>query len=167
MQFGLRHRRLEAEQKAIVVLAGVVEAVFVDDQGLGQGTDLQQTIPVAGGAGEAGGFQAEDGAGLAQAHRGDQALEAIATGDRGPGAPLIPVDDGDVLLGPAEITGALDQVILASGAGGVVAHLGQRGLTDIDDGLTVEMVRPDFGGSGRRQHAGAPGSAPPSGWRPG
>src|SRR6266700_2269601 len=58
VQLSLGQGALEAEQEAIIVLAGVVDAVLVDDQGLGQGTQLQQPLTVAGGARQARRLQA-------------------------------------------------------------------------------------------------------------
>ena len=99
MQLGLGHGALEAQQQAVGVLAGVVDAVLVDDQGLGQGTELEQAIPVAAGAGQPRGLQAEDGAGVAEADLGDEGLEAVAAGGGGARSALILVDDRDRLGG--------------------------------------------------------------------
>ena len=77
VKFRLAHGAEDAEEQAVGVLAGVVDAVLVDDQGVGQGADLQQAIPVTTGAGQAGRFQAEDGAGLPEPDLGDQELEAV------------------------------------------------------------------------------------------
>jgi hypothetical protein len=39
---------------------------------------------------------------------------------------LILVNDDDIFACPAEIAGALDEVVLPGGAGGVFAHLEER-----------------------------------------
>jgi hypothetical protein len=54
--------------------------VFVDDQGVGEGTDLDETIPITARACQAGSFQAQDGPGSSQADLGDEVLKSIATG---------------------------------------------------------------------------------------
>ena len=46
MQFGFAHRALEAEQEPVIKARRIVDAVFVEDQGVGKGADLQQTLPV-------------------------------------------------------------------------------------------------------------------------
>ena len=46
VQFGFRHGALQPEQKAIVEMRGIVDAVFVEDEGIGQRADLQQPVPV-------------------------------------------------------------------------------------------------------------------------
>src|SRR6516165_2206649 len=53
VQLRLGHRALEAEQEAVVEVAGVVEAVLVEDQGLRERADLEQPVPVGGVAREA------------------------------------------------------------------------------------------------------------------
>src|SRR5436305_13294518 len=97
--------------------SGSVDTVLVDDQRVGQGADLQQAIPVAAGAGEAGGFEAEDGPGLAESNLGDQELEAVAIHGGGTGAALVLIDDGDGRLGPTQILSPLHEVVLAGRAG--------------------------------------------------
>ena len=157
VQFGLAHGAEDAQQQAVGVLGGVVDAVLVDDQGVGQGTDLQQAIPVAAGAGQARGFQAEDGPGLAQPDLGDQELEAVAVHRGGAGASLVLVDDGDGRLRPAQVLGPLHEVVLPGGAGGVLADLQQGGLADVDEGGAVKMVGTNLGTAAWNGHDGSPG----------
>ncbi len=78
MQLGLAHRALQAEQQPVVEVAGVVEAVLIQDEGVGEGADLQQAVPVRGVARQAQDLEAEHHAHLAQSDGGDQALEALA-----------------------------------------------------------------------------------------
>jgi hypothetical protein len=40
MELRLAHRPLEPQEQPIIEMAGVVEAVFIEDQRLGQGADL-------------------------------------------------------------------------------------------------------------------------------
>ena len=49
VELGLAHGSLESEQKTVVEMGGVVNAVFVDDQGAGMRTQLQQAMPVTDG----------------------------------------------------------------------------------------------------------------------
>src|SRR6185295_4995411 len=53
VQLCLRKRALHAEHKAVVELGGVVTAILVDHQRAGDGTQLQQAMPVLVGACEA------------------------------------------------------------------------------------------------------------------
>jgi len=139
MQLGLAHRALEAQQQPVVEVARVIEAVLVADEGLGHGADLEQPMPVGGAAREAADLETEHDAHLAHAHRGDQACEAlpVAVGAR---APLVAVDDDDPLMVPAERDRPLPQRVLAPGALGVLHHLAQRALADIQIRLTRQVV---------------------------
>ena len=74
---------------------------------------------------------------------------------------LVLVDDVDPFLGPSELLGTASQVVLAGGAGDVVADLHGGRLADIDQGLAVEMLGADFRGAGRGGMGRAPvGSIP-------
>jgi hypothetical protein len=53
VKFGFTHGAQDAQQQAIRILAGIVDAILINDQGIGQGTDLQQAIPITAGAGQA------------------------------------------------------------------------------------------------------------------
>ena len=152
VQLGFAHGALDPQEQAVVVLSGIINAILVDDEGIGQATDLDEAIPVAAGTRQARRFQAEDGAGTAESDLGHQVLEAVATDGGGPGVTLVLVDDLDVFLGPSELVGALRQVVLAGGAGDVVAHLHGGRLPDIDQGLAVEMLGADLGGAESWRH---------------
>ena len=103
MQFGLAHGSQESQEKTVRVLSGVVDSVFVDDQGVGEGTDLDETIPITARSCQAGGFQAQDGPGPAQADLGDEVLKAVATSRGRSRVPLILIDDLDSLRGPSQV----------------------------------------------------------------
>ena len=70
--------------------------------------------------------------------------------------PLILIDHGNALTRPAQVHGALNQIVLAGFAGGVVAHLNESGLANVDEGLPVEVIRPDFGIVERVEHGQTP-----------
>ena len=46
VQLRLAHRPLQPEQQAVVEVRRIVDAVFVEDQGVGQRADLEQAVPV-------------------------------------------------------------------------------------------------------------------------
>lgn len=101
MEFGLTPGALEAQEQAVIRLPWIRDACFIHNEGIGQGTDFEQAIPVAGGAGEARDFQAEAGPGVPSPDLGDAPLEAIAVSGRGPGVPLILINDRDGLPQPS------------------------------------------------------------------
>ena len=56
VQFRFAHGAAESQEQAIIVLAGVIDPIFVDHQGVAQRTDLNEAIPVTAGASQAGRF---------------------------------------------------------------------------------------------------------------
>jgi hypothetical protein len=84
VKFGLAHGSQESKEKPVGVLSGVINPVLVDNQCVGQGTDLDETIPITARSCQARGFQAQDGAGPAQANLSDEVLKSVATGRRRP-----------------------------------------------------------------------------------
>jgi hypothetical protein len=52
VQLGFAHGPLEAEQQAVVEVRGIVDAILVEDEGVGERADLQQPVPVGRVAGE-------------------------------------------------------------------------------------------------------------------
>jgi hypothetical protein len=46
VQLGFTHRALEAQEQPVVKVTGIVDAVLVEDECLGEGTDLQEPVPV-------------------------------------------------------------------------------------------------------------------------
>ena len=48
VEFGFAHGSLQAEQQPVVEVRGVVDAVFVQNEGVRQRADLQEPMPVGG-----------------------------------------------------------------------------------------------------------------------
>src|SRR6516162_7491519 len=61
--------------------------------------------------------------------------QSLAGRRGGARAPLVLVDDGDGRAGPAQVLGALHEVVLPGRAGGVLADLEQGRLPDVDQRL--------------------------------
>ena len=144
MQLGLAHRALEAEQKTIVELSRIVDAVFIEDEGGGQRAQLDEAMPVGRVAGEPRDFQAHDDAGLTERHFADEFLEAIACRRARSGFTEVAVDDTNLLGRPARGNRAVTQRILALRTLAVFGDLTQRRLTDVEIGIALEMVGGDF-----------------------
>src|SRR5215472_2219273 len=121
-------------------MAGVVEAVLVEDEGVGQSADFQQTVPVRGAAGQPRDLQAQHDPDLAHADGGYQLLEAFAV-TRGTGLAEVTVDDDDSLPRPAESYRTFPKAVLALGALRVLEHLAQRALPDVEVRLPLQMAR--------------------------
>src|SRR5215813_2893534 len=120
MEFGLAHRAPKAQEQTIIILARIIEAILVDDEGIGEGTDLNEAIPLATGPSEARGLQTDYRARSAQADFGDQILKSGAPYRRRSRAPLVLVDDHNQRVRPAELPYPLGQLVLAGCAGGIL-----------------------------------------------
>src|SRR5690349_22769154 len=92
--------------------SGLADPVGIGDQGVEQGTDLEQLMPVTTRAGQARHLDAEDEADMAQTNLGHEALEARTGLGGGAGAAEVVVDDDDALRRQAELPGTLDQPVL-------------------------------------------------------
>jgi hypothetical protein len=93
---------------------------------------------------------------MAQANFRDEELKSITASDGSARVTLILINDDDVLAGPAQIDRTLHEIILTSGTARVVAHLDQGGLPDVDESLSIKMVRPDFVGVEWGEHDQTP-----------
>ena len=80
----------------------VVDRVGVGQEHAEAGTELQELVPVAVGAGQPAHLQAEDQADVVEGDLGQQPLESGATLDRLAALAQVVVDDGDAIGRPAE-----------------------------------------------------------------
>lgn len=141
MQFSFAHRALEPEQQAIVEVGRVVHAVFIEDERVGQGADLQQPMPVRIVSGEAGYLQPHDDPPAPHADIGHQVLEAFAPRRRCAGFALVAVDDDDLVVAPSKSDRATAKIVLTFGALDVLHDLSHRRLLDVEIGAPLEMMR--------------------------
>jgi hypothetical protein len=114
---------IQAQQQAVVVQAGIVDGLFVDDQGVRERTDLQQALPITARAGQARDFQAQNGSDVAKSYFSHQPLKTVASDGRGAGLALILVNDLDASWFPSQLLGSLHQVILPGRAADVLTDL--------------------------------------------
>jgi len=144
VQLGLAHRALEAEQQPIVEVRGVVDPILVEDEGIGQGTDLEQPVPVGRVASQPRDLQPEHDPGAPQADIGDEPLKSFAVDGGGTGLPKVGINDDDVVVGPAECDRALAKRVLALGALGVVGNLSTTALPHVEVRIAPQMTGGDF-----------------------
>jgi len=144
VQFRLAHRALQPQEQAVVVLAGVVDAVHISDKRAEEGADLQQLVPIPRGARQAGHVNAQDEADVVQADLRDETLEADPRCGARTGLAQVVVDDDHPLRRPPEILGARHQAVLEARRLPMVEDLLDRGLPDIDDGEAVVMAGRDL-----------------------
>jgi hypothetical protein len=74
----------------------MIEPVAICDERVGQRTEVKQLIPVCVVAGQTRHFDAEDDPHLAQAHIGDEVLEAFPCAQLGARASEVVVDDDNL-----------------------------------------------------------------------
>jgi hypothetical protein len=135
MQLSGKEGALQAQDQAVIGIAGVVNAFVIGDEGAEDRAEFQDPMPVAVEAGEPRDLRDQHEADLAQPDGGDQALKSQARFARGPGAAQILIHDHDAGVWPAELGGALGQLILAPRTllmdeqllGGGLPHVHHRG----------------------------------------
>ena len=139
---------LESQQKSIVELAQIVDAFGINDQGVHQPAKVQELVPVPVIAGEARDLQAKHRAGLPKAYRSNQSLKTDPAGATGSRLTKIVIDDDH--LAPAELPSLLSELVLATLALVVMPYLTKRGLTDVDECRSGEMLRTNLFSTGHR-----------------
>ena len=102
MQLSFAHGALEAEQQSVVEHRGMIDTVGIADESVGEAAEIEQAIPVSVVAGEAGDFEAEHDADMAEGDFGGKPGEAIALDDAGSRKPQVFVDNDDLLRRPAK-----------------------------------------------------------------
>ena len=122
---------LKAQDEAVVISGGVVDAIGVGDQRVGQRAQVQELVPVGVRPRQPGHLQRQDDPGLAEPDVGDQLREPRAARRRGAGPAQVLVDHHDLVRGPAEHDCALPQVILPGQALGMDLDLQQRRLPHV------------------------------------
>jgi hypothetical protein len=143
VELRLAHRALQPEDQSIIEMIWIIESVLVQDQRVGQGTELQEVMPVAAIAGQPRDLQPQDDPGVTQADLGHQPLEALAVRGRGPGLPLVAVDDDDLLGRPSQRHGPLAQRVLPLGALGILEDLAERGLPHVEVSVASQVAGGD------------------------
>ena len=141
MQFHLRERPLEAQDKSSVDGSRVVDAVVVGDQGSLVATDVQKRVPVRAVAREARHLRGKDDAYPPERDPGGEFLESLAVGSLRSREPQVRVDHLDVIGAPAQPGCAFHEGILQTQALPVGEHLIGGGLADVDHGFAGQMLR--------------------------
>jgi hypothetical protein len=120
VEFRFAHRALEPQEQPVVELRRMVHPVLIQDECVGQRTDLEEAVPVGRTAGQPRDLEAEDNARAADPHLRDQPLEARPGPGAGGGLPEVVVDDHDPIQGPAQGDRAVAERILPLRALGVL-----------------------------------------------
>jgi hypothetical protein len=78
MKFCLGHGPLQAQEETVIKMGRIVSTVFVENQGIGEHADLEQSVRVCIVPRQAGHLQSKDDTGASQAHFRNQFLESFA-----------------------------------------------------------------------------------------
>ena len=113
MQFRFTHCAFQTDEKPIVEMGGIINSVLIEDQRVSEGAYLQQSVPIARVACQAGYFQSDHEPGMTHAHLGHEFLESFAISRRSAGMPEIAVEDHDNAIGvPAQRNRSLAKRVL-------------------------------------------------------
>lgn len=128
--------------RTIIELARIVDTLTVDDEGVRESAEIEELIPIAIVAGQPRDVETDDSAGVPEADLGHEALEARTPGSRRAGLAEIFVDHDH--LAPAQAACVVLQVVLTAAALVMMTDLRERGLTDVHEGRTVQMLGADL-----------------------
>src|SRR5260363_284593 len=156
VQLGLAHCAFQTKQQPVIERRRVVHAVGVSNKSNGQATQIEYAIPVGVIARQAGNFQPEDNAEVAERQLGSHASKAAAMGSTSTRQAQILTDPTDLLLVPAQGDSTLGKCVLTLDRFTVVLDLINTGLADVNERGTLQMAAADLVG-------GMPHSGPPVG----
>src|SRR5215831_6161829 len=176
VKLGFAHRAFETEQKPIVEERGMIDAVGIANERVGQAGEVDETMPIGIIAGEPRDLEAEHKTHPCERHFGGEVGKARSRHRARTGEAEIFVNDNDPILRPAELTGLARERILPFGRFAIVLDLSGAGLTQIDDSLARQVARGDLAALIHRaspsllprrafgRRAGREARLPPSAW---
>jgi len=139
MQFGMAPGALEAQEDAVVEIVGIIDPIMIDDEGIRQGTESEQPVPIGLGAREAGGLQGEHRTDLSQADRGHEPVEVAPALGGGAALAEVLIQAHDLAAIPAQFHGPVRQGILPFGTLAMGVDLAWGRLAEVDIGVALEM----------------------------
>src|SRR5215472_12841411 len=140
MKFCFGHGTLQSQEESVIKVARIVESVLIQNEGVGEGADFQEPMPVRGVACQSRYFQAEHDPGFFETHFHDQLLKSFAIRRRRGGLTKVTVDYDDAINRPAQRYCTLAKIILSFRAFCVLNYLTQRGLPYIQISVSLQMA---------------------------
>jgi hypothetical protein len=101
VEFGLAYGAFQAEQQSVIEVSWIIRAVLVEDQGIGQGADLEQSVPVHRVSCEPRYLQPKHDSGTTETDFRHQALKTFAVCRRGSRLTQVRINDHDLIRLPA------------------------------------------------------------------
>jgi hypothetical protein len=96
MEFCFCHGSFESQQEAIIEQTGMIDAVFVSDQSVGDAAQIEQSIPVGIVSSDSGYFERQDQPHITEGNIGDHRGEAVTLVSPGTGAGEVFINDLDL-----------------------------------------------------------------------
>ena len=134
------HRSLETEKETVVEVRRIVNAILVEDQRVGQGADLEQAMPVGVVPGEPRDLEPHHDARAAESDIRHEPPKPLPPRRGCARLSLVGIDHDHLIVGPAERRSARPKRILPLRALDVLDHLLHRRLSDVQVGVTLEMM---------------------------
>src|SRR6266566_2242571 len=113
VQFRFAHGPLETEQQTIVEQCRMIDTVVVSNQSVSQAAQFEKTIPIRIVARQTRDFKTKDDSYMAQRNFADHARETGALICSRSGETEVVINNDDLILLPAELTGSLRQRVLS------------------------------------------------------
>jgi len=138
VQFILVQTALEAQQQTVVAKPWRVDHLLINQHGIDHATDFHQLLPLATVARKTGDLAGRDRTHLPEADLRDHALKSSPHDQPGGGPPQVFIHNFD--LTPPQLSQPRFHRILQLLALQVMEHLVRRRLTNIKDGLALQML---------------------------
>ena len=92
VEFGFTHCPFQTEQQPVIEVSRIIDPVFVKNQRVGEGADLEQPMPVHRVSCQPGDLETEYDAGPSEADLRDQALKTLTVGGGSSGLAEVGID---------------------------------------------------------------------------
>lgn len=141
MQLSLGHRALQAQHQPRVVIAGVIDAVTIADQRVGQRAQVHQVVPVSVSPRQPRDLDPEHQPDTAEPDFGNEPLKPAAVTRLRPPTTQVIIDHDHPVLVPPEQHCPLRELILQLTALDVPRHLPRARLADVHNRKATQLLR--------------------------
>ncbi len=142
MEFGFTEHAAQPEQQAVIVTAGIEDAIRIGQQRSDEGGQVEQRVPICIVAREAACLVRQNNPNLPERDGGNEGLKAQALLVTA-GVAEVVVDDVNLMGQPAERTRTLNEGLLVLSTRPVLTHLFGCGLPNINVRMAVTVLSRD------------------------
>src|SRR6516162_970482 len=140
VKFSLRHCAFQSENQAIVEKSGMIQAIIISEQGIGNGTHIEKAIPIRITPCQAGDLQPKKNSHSSHSNFHIQVIKSGTFDERFARNTEVFIDGAHLIPVPAERNRFLDECVLPRGRLRMVLHLGRMRLTNVDDGSSLPVT---------------------------